>query len=171
MAEGKKEEGGASYNDIAEFMQKMWNPFGVPVPGFGLPGSAAGVSGMAPPFAGPSGGLPFPNPATMFATLDPAEVARAAASPELAAEMYLASLLVTDETGFMERAYLDELARQLGLPDGLKRELERQALAAKVQDLRNQLFTVSNRTDGSGNYLFSGGNNVNSLVPGVVSAP
>jgi uncharacterized membrane protein YebE (DUF533 family) len=37
---------------------------------------------------------------------------------------------VTDETGFMERAYLDELARQLGLPDGLKRELERQALAA-----------------------------------------
>jgi uncharacterized membrane protein YebE (DUF533 family) len=62
--------------------------------------------------------------------LDPAEVARAAASPELAAEMYLASLLVTDETGFMERAYLDELARQLGLPDGLKRELERQALAA-----------------------------------------
>jgi uncharacterized membrane protein YebE (DUF533 family) len=47
--------------------------------------------------------------------LDPAEVARAAASPELAAEMYLASLLVTDETGFMERAYLDELARQLRL--------------------------------------------------------
>lgn len=62
--------------------------------------------------------------------LDPAEVARAAASPELAAEMYLTSLLVTDETGFMERAYLDELARQLRLPDGLKLELERQALAA-----------------------------------------
>ena len=59
-----------------------------------------------------------------------AEEAQAAASPELAAEMYLASLLVTDETGFMERAYLDELARQLRLPDGLKRELERQALAA-----------------------------------------
>ena len=76
MAEGKKEEGGASYNDIAEFMQKMWNPFGIPVPGFGLPGSAAGVSGMVPPFAGASGGLPFPNPATMFATLDPAELER-----------------------------------------------------------------------------------------------
>ena len=76
MAEGKKEEGGASYNDIAEFMQKMWNPFGVPVPGFGLPGSAAGMSGMVPPFAGASGGLPFPNPATMFATLDPAELER-----------------------------------------------------------------------------------------------
>lgn len=62
--------------------------------------------------------------------LDPAEVARAAATPELAAEMYLASLLVADETSFMERAYLDELARQLRLPEGLKAELERQALAA-----------------------------------------
>jgi hypothetical protein len=76
MAEGKKEEGGASYNDIAEFMQKMWNPFGVPVPGFGLPGAAAGVPGMVPPVAGASSGLPFPNPAMMFATLDPAEVGR-----------------------------------------------------------------------------------------------
>jgi uncharacterized membrane protein YebE (DUF533 family) len=62
--------------------------------------------------------------------LDPAEVARAAATPELAAEIYLASLLVADETSFMERAYLDELARQLRLPEGLKVELERQALAA-----------------------------------------
>jgi uncharacterized membrane protein YebE (DUF533 family) len=62
--------------------------------------------------------------------LDPAEVARAAGSPEMAAEMYLASLLVADETSFMERAYLDELARQLQLPAGLKAELERQAAAA-----------------------------------------
>jgi uncharacterized membrane protein YebE (DUF533 family) len=62
--------------------------------------------------------------------LDPAEVARAAGSPEMAAEMYLASLLVADDTSYMERAYLDELARQLRLPEGLKVELERQALAA-----------------------------------------
>ena len=62
--------------------------------------------------------------------LDPAEIARAATSPEIAAEMYLASLLVADETSFMERAYLDELARQLKLPEGLKAELERQAEAA-----------------------------------------
>jgi uncharacterized membrane protein YebE (DUF533 family) len=54
-------------------------------------------------------------------------VARAATTPELAAEMYLASLLVVDETSFMERAYLDELARQLRLPAGLKAELETQA--------------------------------------------
>jgi uncharacterized membrane protein YebE (DUF533 family) len=44
--------------------------------------------------------------------------------------MYLASLLVADDTSYMERAYLDELARQLRLPDGLKVELERQATAA-----------------------------------------
>lgn len=62
--------------------------------------------------------------------LDPAEVARAATSPELAAEMYLASLLVADETSFMERAYLDELARQLRLPEGLRSELRAQAAAA-----------------------------------------
>lgn len=59
--------------------------------------------------------------------LDPAEVARAASGPVQAAEMYLASLLVADETSFMERAYLDELARQLKLPEGLKRDLEAQA--------------------------------------------
>lgn len=59
--------------------------------------------------------------------LDPAEVARAAGSPEMAAEMYLASLLVADEQSFMERAYLDELARRLQLDPGLKAQLEAQA--------------------------------------------
>jgi uncharacterized membrane protein YebE (DUF533 family) len=58
--------------------------------------------------------------------LDPAEVARAATTPELAAEMYLASLLMADETNTMERLYLDELARQLKLPEGLKQQLEQQ---------------------------------------------
>ena len=61
--------------------------------------------------------------------LDPAEVARAATTPELAAEMYLASLLVIDDTSFMERAYLDEFARQLKLPAALRAELEQQASA------------------------------------------
>ncbi|MFZ6045080.1 tellurite resistance TerB family protein [Pseudomonas sp. CR3202] len=58
--------------------------------------------------------------------LDPAEVARAARTPEMAAEMYLASVLMVDEEHFMERAYLEELARQLQLDPGLKAELERQ---------------------------------------------
>lgn len=58
--------------------------------------------------------------------LDPAAVAKAAGTPEIASEMYLVSLLVADDTSFMERAYLDELARQLQLPAGLKLELEAQ---------------------------------------------
>ncbi|BAN50323.1 tellurite resistance TerB family protein [Metapseudomonas resinovorans] len=58
--------------------------------------------------------------------LDPADVARAAGTPEMAAEMYLASVLMVDEEHFMERAYLEELARQLRLDPGLKLELERQ---------------------------------------------
>ncbi len=58
--------------------------------------------------------------------LDPADVSRAATTPEMAAEMYLASVLMVDEEHFMERAYLDELARQLKLDPALKTELETQ---------------------------------------------
>jgi hypothetical protein len=62
--------------DALEFMQKMWNPFGVPIPGFGMPG-APGVGGMPGMVPGAQpGGMPFPNPAAMYATLDPAEVER-----------------------------------------------------------------------------------------------
>jgi uncharacterized membrane protein YebE (DUF533 family) len=62
--------------------------------------------------------------------LEPAAVARAATSPEMAAEIYLASVLVADETTTMERAYLDELARALGLDAGLKASLEARAKEA-----------------------------------------
>jgi len=58
--------------------------------------------------------------------LDPAEVARAASTPEMAAEMYIASVMLVDEEHFMERAYLDELARQLKFEPALKAELEAQ---------------------------------------------
>ncbi|MBU3057669.1 tellurite resistance TerB family protein [Pseudomonas indica] len=64
--------------------------------------------------------------------LDPAEVARAARTPEMAAEMYLASVLIVDEEHFMERAYLDELARQLKLDPALKAELEAQVKQAQA---------------------------------------
>ena len=56
-----------SPQDAMEFMQKMWNPLGVTMPGFGMPGVA--------PTATP-GAMPFPNPAAMFAALDPVEVER-----------------------------------------------------------------------------------------------
>lgn len=61
--------------------------------------------------------------------VEPAEVAAAATTPERAAEIYLASLMVVDQTTTMERAYLDALARELRLDDGLKTQLENRALA------------------------------------------
>jgi hypothetical protein len=75
MTEGKKDEASGSFQDVAAFMQKMWNPLGVPVPGFGVPGAEA-IAGLGPAYAGTAGGLPFPNPTAMFATLDPAELER-----------------------------------------------------------------------------------------------
>ncbi|RPD88167.1 tellurite resistance TerB family protein [Luteimonas sp. 100069] len=61
--------------------------------------------------------------------LDPAEVASAAGTPEIASEMYLASALVIDDSNFMERSYLDELARQLRLAPELRTRLEQEARA------------------------------------------
>jgi uncharacterized membrane protein YebE (DUF533 family) len=62
--------------------------------------------------------------------IDPAAVAAQARTPELAAEVYLASVLVVDDTTAMERAYLDALARELNLAPGLKADLEAKARAA-----------------------------------------
>ena len=62
--------------------------------------------------------------------LDPADIASVATTAEMAAEMYLASLLVINEQNYMEGAYLQELARQLKLPVELKAELDFQAKQA-----------------------------------------
>ena len=62
--------------------------------------------------------------------MDPADIAQSARTPEIAAEMYLASIIMVDEESYMERAYLDELARQLKLETALKTELETQAQIA-----------------------------------------
>ncbi|WCM52429.1 tellurite resistance TerB family protein [Pseudomonas sp. WJP1] len=64
--------------------------------------------------------------------LDPSDVARSASTPEMAAEMYIASVMLVDEESFMEKSYLDELARQLKLEPGLKAELENQVRLAAV---------------------------------------
>lgn len=45
--------------------------------------------------------------------------------------MYIASLIAADDQNFMERAYLDELARQLKLDDALKAKLEQQVKDAE----------------------------------------
>jgi hypothetical protein len=54
--------------DAMAFMQRMWNPFGVPIPGFGVPGATTAAPAAGTP--------PFGHPAMMFAALDPAEVER-----------------------------------------------------------------------------------------------
>ena len=58
--------------------------------------------------------------------LDPAEIARLAKSPQQASEIYLASLIVADEQNFMEKAYLQELAKQLNLAQEVVAQLEQQ---------------------------------------------
>ncbi|EKO3827396.1 tellurite resistance TerB family protein [Vibrio harveyi] len=58
--------------------------------------------------------------------LDPAEIARLATSPQQASEIYLASLIVADEQNFMEKAYLQELAKQLNLSPEVTLQLEAQ---------------------------------------------
>jgi len=62
--------------------------------------------------------------------LDAEALARQADSPQAAREMYLVSVAVIDEQNPMERAWLDQLGGALGLDDGMKQELERQALGA-----------------------------------------
>ncbi|WP_213994855.1 tellurite resistance TerB family protein [Arsukibacterium sp.] len=63
--------------------------------------------------------------------LDPVIIASVATTQEIAAEMYLASVLVIDEESFMERSYLNELGKQLKLPAELQQEIKNQALAAE----------------------------------------
>lgn len=59
---------GFSPEEAMQFMQRMWNPFGMAMPGLGTPAAAPAPAGSAP--------LGFPHPAAMFATLDPAEIER-----------------------------------------------------------------------------------------------
>lgn len=58
--------------------------------------------------------------------LDPKDVALGVSCSEQAAEIYLASVAMVDEQNFMEKAYLKELANQLGLPQELTMRLEAQ---------------------------------------------
>ncbi|MBC3453276.1 tellurite resistance TerB family protein [Pseudomonas mosselii] len=62
--------------------------------------------------------------------LDAAEVAPSAQDPGMAAEMYLASVMLVDDQQDAERAYLDELASALGIDPTLQVHLEQQAKGA-----------------------------------------
>lgn len=61
--------------------------------------------------------------------LDANEVAQSATDPGIAAEMYLASVMLVDDQQDAERAYLDELAAALNLDPQLQVHLEQQAKA------------------------------------------
>jgi len=62
--------------------------------------------------------------------LDAAEVAQSAQDPAMAAEMYLASVMLVDDQQAAERAYLDELAAALQIDPTLQVHLEQQAKGA-----------------------------------------
>ncbi len=57
-----------SPQDAMAFLQRMWNPLGLAMPGFPAAGAAPGAA--MPP------GMPFGNPAALFAALDPVEIDR-----------------------------------------------------------------------------------------------
>jgi len=100
-----------SPQDALEFMQKMWNPFGVPMPGFGIPGADAQGT-LAAGFANPMGGMPFPNPAAMFAALDPAEIQRKIDELKVVEgwlQMSLNMMQMSIKTMELQRASLDAL--------------------------------------------------------------
>jgi len=93
-----------SPQQAADFMQKLWNPLGVPMPGFGLPGASAGPPGVAP--------VAFPNPAMMFAALDPAEVERKIAELKVVENwlsMSLAMMQMSVKTLELQKAALEAL--------------------------------------------------------------
>ena len=72
MAGQEQGSGGPAFpfspQDALAFLTRMWNPLGVPMPGFPVPGAPGAAP--APP------GMAFPNPAAMFDELDPVEVER-----------------------------------------------------------------------------------------------
>ncbi|QPT40527.1 Inner membrane protein yebE [Oligella ureolytica] len=58
--------------------------------------------------------------------VDPSEVSKYVDSPAMASQVYALSLAVLTEPNFMERSYLDELARQLSITEELKQELQQE---------------------------------------------
>lgn len=92
-----------SPQEALEFMQKMWNPLGVPIPGFGLPGTEQAAPGLV---------MGFPNPATMFATINPEEVDRKIAELKIVEgwlTMSLSMMQMSIKTLELQKASLEAL--------------------------------------------------------------
>ena len=65
-------------------------------------------------------------------TIDPAKIAAQTRTPEQAEDVYRLSCSVIDIDHFMERGYLDTLARSLGISDARKASLEGEASQARA---------------------------------------
>jgi hypothetical protein len=105
---GNDPQGGAatpfSPQDALEFMQRMWNPLGIAVPGFGAPAAAAGSPSQP--------AMPFPSPAAMFAALDPAEIDRKIAELRIVENwlaMSLSMMQMSIKTMELQKASLEAL--------------------------------------------------------------
>ena len=92
-----------SSQDAMAFMQRMWNPLGVPMPGFGMPGFPANAT---------PGAAPFPNPAAMFPALDPAEIERKIAELRIVENwltMSVSMMQMSIKTMELQKASLDAM--------------------------------------------------------------
>jgi hypothetical protein len=111
-----------------EFMQKMWNPFGVPMPGFGMPGMPQAAPMGAQGGAAGMPGMPFPNPAMMFAALDPAEVERKIGELRVIENwlaMSLSMMQMSIKTLELQKASLEALRSAGSSPHGAGAEARR----------------------------------------------
>jgi len=101
------EAGGTPFSpqDAMDFMQRMWNPLGVTMPGFG------------PPVPAMPGAMPFPNPAAMFAALDPAEIERKIAELRIIENwltMSVSMMQMSIKTMELQKASLEAMRGSMG---------------------------------------------------------
>ena len=112
--------GGPSFSpeEALQFMQRMWNPFGVAMPGF-APAPATATPTAAPAPAALPMGMGFPNPAAMFATLDPAEIERKIGELRVIEgwlQMSLNFMQMSIKTMELQKASLEALTAAHGAP-------------------------------------------------------
>ena len=91
-----------SPQDALEFMQRMWNPLGIPIPGFAAP---------AAPTQAPQQ-MPFAHPAALFAALDPTEIDRKIAELRIVENwltMTLSMMQMSIKTMELQKASLEAM--------------------------------------------------------------
>lgn len=103
-----------STQEALDFMQRMWNPLGIPMPGFAAmsPPATGGAPGV-----GAAAGMPFPNASAMFAALDPAELDRKIAELRVVENwltMSLSMMQMSIKTMELQKASLE--AMRAGTP-------------------------------------------------------